>query len=166
MQTVPFLMPDLSLIHIFVVQQVGRLDDYLRDVAQDMKLGLDESVITMAGPVSYTHLGPTAAMLSVAKLNHLEATNGALLNVKFHPSAVKGERGLENLCALTDAFFGLGAQHVQYNVVDSEVLRDAQKHPEKYGDLVVRVAGFSVLFTTLDTVLQNDIIERTQHNCC
>lgn len=110
--------------------------------------------------------GPTAAMLSVAKLNHLEATNGALLNVKFHPSAVKGERGLENLCALTDAFFGLGAQHVQYNVVDSEVLRDAQKHPEKYGDLVVRVAGFSVLFTTLDTVLQNDIIERTQHNCC
>ena len=110
--------------------------------------------------------GPTAAMLSVAKLNHLEATNGALLNVKFHPSAVKGERGLENLCALTDAFFGLGAQHVQYNVVDSEILRDAQKHPEKYGDLVVRVAGFSVLFTTLDTVLQNDIIERTQHNCC
>ena len=80
--------------------------------------------------------------------------------------SVKGERGLENLCALTDAFFGLGAQHVQYNVVDSEVLRDAQKHPEKYGDLVVRVAGFSVLFTTLDTVLQNDIIERTQHNCC
>ena len=73
---------------------------------------------------------------------------------------------LENLCALTDAFFGLGAQHVQYNVVDSEILRDAQKHPEKYGDLVVRVAGFSVLFTTLDTVLQNDIIERTQHNCC
>ncbi len=110
--------------------------------------------------------GPTAAMLSVAKLNHLEATNGALLNVKFHPSAVKGDEGLDNLCALTDAFFRLGAQHVQYNVVDSEVLRDAQKHPEKYGDLVVRVAGFSVLFTALDTVLQNDIIERTQHSCC
>jgi pyruvate formate-lyase/glycerol dehydratase family glycyl radical enzyme len=110
--------------------------------------------------------GPTAAMLSVAKLNHFEATNGALLNVKFHPSAVKGEQGLKNLCALTDAFFSLGAQHVQYNVVDSQVLRDAQKHPEKYSDLVVRVAGFSVLFTTLDTVLQNDIIERTQHTCC
>ncbi len=110
--------------------------------------------------------GPTAEMLSVAKLNHFEATNGALLNVKFHPTAVRGEAGLENLCALTDAFFTLGAQHVQYNVVDSEVLRDAQKHPEKYGDLVVRVAGFSVLFTALDVVLQNDIIERTQHTCC
>ncbi|MDD3347165.1 formate C-acetyltransferase/glycerol dehydratase family glycyl radical enzyme [Oscillibacter sp.] len=110
--------------------------------------------------------GPTAEMLSVAKLNHFEATNGALLNVKFHPSTVQGEKGLQNLCALTDAFFNLGAQHVQYNVVDSEVLRDAQKHPEKYSDLVVRVAGFSVLFTTLDVVLQNDIIERTQHACC
>ncbi len=108
--------------------------------------------------------GPTAAMLSVAGLNHREATNGALLNVKFHPSAVKGEEGLANLCALTDAFFRQGAQHVQYNIVDSETLRDAQKHPENYRDLVVRVAGFSVLFTTLDAVLQNDIIERTQHS--
>ena len=110
--------------------------------------------------------GPTAAMLSVAKLNHLEATNGALLNVKFHPSAVKGEQGLKNLMSLTDAFFRLGAQHVQYNIVDSDTLRDAQKHPERYRDLIVRVAGFSVLFVALDTVLQNDIIERTQHNCC
>ena len=109
--------------------------------------------------------GPTASMLSVARLNHLEATNGALLNVKFHPLAVKGEEGLANLCALTDAFFRQGAQHVQYNIVDSETLRDAQVHPENYRDLVVRVAGFSVLFTTLDAVLQNDIIERTQHGC-
>ncbi len=110
--------------------------------------------------------GPTAEMLSVAKLNHLEATNGALLNVKFHPAAVRGEMGMQNLIALTDAFFRLGAQHVQYNVMDSETLRDAQEHPERHGDLIVRVAGFSVLFTTLDVVLQNDIIERTQHDCC
>ena len=68
--------------------------------------------------------------------------------------------------SLTDAFFRLGAQHVQYNIVDSDTLRDAQKHPERYRDLIVRVAGFSVLFVALDTVLQNDIIERTQHNCC
>lgn len=108
--------------------------------------------------------GPTAAMLSVARLNHLEATNGALLNIKFHPSAVKGEEGLRNLISITDAFFNMGAQHVQYNIVDSAMLRDAQVHPENYKDLVVRVAGFSVLFTTLDTVLQNDIIERTQHS--
>ena len=107
--------------------------------------------------------GPTASMLSVAHLNHKEATNGALLNEKFHPSAVKGEEGLNNLISLTDAFFRMGAQHVQYNIVDSKVLRDAQEHPENYRDLVVRVAGFSVLFTTLDRVLQNDIIERTEH---
>ena len=97
-------------------------------------------------------------------MNHLEATNGALLNIKFHPSAVKGEEGLRNLISITDAFFNMGAQHVQYNIVDSAMLRDAQVHPENYKDLVVRVAGFSVLFTTLDTVLQNDIIERTQHS--
>lgn len=108
-------------------------------------------------------LGPTAEMISVAHLNHFEATNGALLNVKFHPSAVKGEEGLKNLISITDTFFQMGAQHVQYNIVDSAMLRDAQIHPENYRDLVVRVAGFSVLFTTLDTVLQNDIIERTMH---
>ncbi|MCC8180886.1 MAG: glycyl radical protein, partial [Planctomycetes bacterium] len=107
--------------------------------------------------------GPTAVCRSVAKLNHLEATNGALLNIKFHPSAVAGERGRQNIMDLVDGFFTLGGQHAQFNVVSTEVLREAQKHPEKYGDLVVRVAGFSVLFTSLDTVLQNDIIERTEH---
>jgi pyruvate formate-lyase/glycerol dehydratase family glycyl radical enzyme len=110
--------------------------------------------------------GPTAALRSVSHLNHLEATNGALLNVKFHPSAVQGPHGKEILNALLDSFFRLGGQHVQFNIVDSKVLRDAQVHPENYRDLVVRVAGFSVLFTTLDRVLQNDIIERTQHNGC
>lgn len=107
--------------------------------------------------------GPTAICRSVAKLNHLEATNGALLNIKFHPSAVEGEQGRRNIMDLVEGFFSLGGQHVQFNVVSSETLREAQKHPEKFGDLVVRVAGFSVLFTSLDMVLQNDIIERTEH---
>lgn len=107
--------------------------------------------------------GPTAVCRSVAKLNHLEATNGALLNIKFHPSAVEGERGLKNIMDLVDGYFTLGGQHTQFNVVSTETLREAQKHPEKHGDLVVRVAGFSVLFTSLDRVLQNDIIERTEH---
>ena len=107
--------------------------------------------------------GPTAVCRSVSKLNHLEATNGALLNIKFHPSAVEGERGLRNVMDLVDGFFSLGGQHAQFNVVSTEMLREAQAHPEKYGDLVVRVAGFSVLFTSLDKVLQNDIIERTEH---
>lgn len=110
-------------------------------------------------------LGPTAVIKSVSKLNHLDATNGALLNIKFHPTVVKGEKGLMNIKNLVDSFFIRGGQHVQFNIVSAETLRDAQKNPEKYGDLVVRVAGFSVLFTTLDIVLQNDIIERTEHTC-
>ena len=74
-----------------------------------------------------------------------------------------GEPGLENLVALIRTYFQLGGQHVQFNVIDSAILRAAQRHPEQYGDLVVRVAGFSVLFTTIDRVLQEDIIERTEH---
>ncbi len=109
-----------------------------------------------------TH-GPTAICRSVAKLNHLESTNGALLNIKFHPSAVEGDRGLQNVMDMVDGFFSLGGQHTQFNVVSTEMLRKAQANPEKYADLVVRVAGFSVLFTSLDRVLQNDIIERTEH---
>jgi formate C-acetyltransferase len=76
---------------------------------------------------------------------------------------VAGESDLGNLVALIRTYFQLGGQHVQFNVIDSAILRDAQQHPEQYGNLVVRVAGFSVLFTTIDPVLQEDIIERTEH---
>ena len=107
--------------------------------------------------------GPTAEMLSVAKLNHLEATNGALLNVKFHPTAVRGEQGMRNLISLTDAFFRLGAQHVQYNVMDSETLRDAQKHPENHKDLLIRVSGYSAYFVELGRDVQDHLIQRTLH---
>ncbi len=107
--------------------------------------------------------GPTAVIRSAARLDHLEASNGTLLNIKLSPQSVAGESGLANLVALIRTYFQLGGQHVQFNVIDSAVLRDAQEHPEQYGDLVVRVAGFSVLFTTIDRVLQEDIIERTEH---
>jgi formate C-acetyltransferase len=100
---------------------------------------------------------------SAAKLDHREASNGTLLNIKLSPESVAGEAGLENLAALIRTYFQLGGQHVQFNVIDSAVLRDAQAHPEQYRDLVVRVAGFSVLFTSIDRVLQEDIIERTVH---
>lgn len=106
--------------------------------------------------------GPTASALSVAKLDHAEASNGTLLNMKFHPNAVKDERGLENLIAVTETLFTHGGSHVQYNVVGKETLLDAQKNPEEYRGLVVRVAGYSAFFTALDSRIQNDIIARTE----
>ena len=106
--------------------------------------------------------GPTALIKSVAKLDHCSATNGTLLNIKFHPSAVEGERGENNIIALLRTYFSMGGHHVQMTCQDSKMLRDAQKHPENYESLVVRVAGFSVLFNAIDKTLQDDIINRTE----
>jgi formate C-acetyltransferase len=107
--------------------------------------------------------GPTAVIRSAAKLDQREASNGTLLNLKLSPDAVAGEAGLANLAALIRTYFQLGGQHVQFNVVSTAMLREAQDHPEEYRDLVVRVAGFSVLFSAIDSVLQEDIIARTEH---
>lgn len=107
-------------------------------------------------------LGPTAAANSVAKLDHLIASNGTLFNQKFHPSALSGTSGLENFTSLIRAFFDQKGMHMQFNVVSRETLLDAQKHPENYKHLVVRVAGYSALFTTLSKSLQDDIIRRTE----
>lgn len=109
------------------------------------------------------HIGPTAAVKSVSKLDHQIASNGTLLNQKYHPNALKDERGLRNLKAVTETLFTGGGFHVQYNVVSREMLLDAQEHPENYRGLVVRVAGYSAFFTALDPALQNDIIARTEH---
>ena len=108
-----------------------------------------------------TH-GPTAAANSVSKLDHFIASNGTLFNQKFHPSALSGQRGLENFVALIQAYFEQKGSHVQFNVVSREVLLDAQKNPENFKGLVVRVAGYSALFTSLSRSLQDDIIARTQ----
>ncbi len=106
--------------------------------------------------------GPTAAANSVAKLDHGIASNGTLFNQKFHPTALSGERGLENFVALIRSYFDQKGSHMQFNVVDRQTLLDAQEHPEKYAHLVVRVAGYSALFTTLSKSLQDDIIRRTE----
>lgn len=106
--------------------------------------------------------GPTAAANSVSRLDHSIASNGTLYNMKFHPSALKGMQGLENFIALIRAYFDQKGSHVQFNVVSRETLKDAQKHPENYKNLVVRVAGYSALFTTLSRSLQDDIINRTE----
>jgi formate C-acetyltransferase len=106
--------------------------------------------------------GPTAAANSVAKLDHFIASNGTLFNMKFHPSALEGTSGLESFVALIRGYFDQKGMHMQFNVVSRETLRDAQLHPENYKNLIVRVAGYSALFTTLSKSLQDDIIERTE----
>ena len=106
--------------------------------------------------------GPTAAANSVSRLDHYIASNGTLFNMKFHPSALEGRSGLESFVALIRGYFDRKGSHMQFNVVSRETLRDAQKHPEKYRSLVVRVAGYSALFTTLSKGLQEDIINRTE----
>ena len=106
--------------------------------------------------------GPTAAATSVSRLDHFIVSNGTLFNQKFHPSALAGREGLEKFVALIRSYFDQKGMHVQFNVVDRDTLLDAQKNPEKYKHLVVRVAGYSALFTTLSRSLQDDIIRRTE----
>ena len=115
------------------------------------------------GPASGRDVkGPTATANSVAKLEQGVASNGTLLNQKFHPSALAGMNGLTKFVALIRSYFDQKGMHMQFNVVTRETLLDAQKNPEKYKTLVVRVAGYSALFTTLSRSLQDDIINRTQ----
>ena len=119
------------------------------------------------GGVSCSHgsdrEGLTALLNSVVKLDPYKARGSTLLNVKLSPKLFEGETFTKLRQVLQTYFLNKG-QHIQFNVVDSDVLRDAQKHPENYPLLTVRVAGFSVLFTTIDPVLQNDIIARTEHD--
>jgi len=107
--------------------------------------------------------GPTAAANSVAKLDHTIASNGTLFNQKFHPDALAGPTGLNAFVALIRTYFDQHGMHVQFNVVDAETLIAAQRDPAKYRHLVVRVAGYSALFTSLSKSLQDDIIRRTGH---
>ena len=106
--------------------------------------------------------GPTQAALSVAALDHMIMTNGSQYNQKYHPSALAGDSGLNALADLILTFFETGGYHIQVNVVSADVLRQAQKCPEKYRDLVVRVAGYTAFFVDLNRAIQEDIIDRTE----
>jgi len=108
-----------------------------------------------------TH-GPTAVIKSVAKMDQVR-TGGTLLNQKFSPSLLEGELGIDNLAHLVRSYFKLDGHHVQMNVITAETLRAAQEHPEKYRDLIVRVAGYSDYFCDLGRALQDEIIARTEH---
>lgn len=114
-------------------------------------------------PVQGTdRFGPTGVIKSAGKMDHIK-TGGTLLNQKFTPNLVKTEEGLNKWAQLIRAYFKMGGHHIQFNVVDADTLRDAQKHPEEYRDLIVRVAGYSDYFNDLGEALQNEIIDRTEH---
>jgi len=106
---------------------------------------------------------PTAAMRSVAKINHDVHSGGTLMNVKLSPDLLASDRNLKNLASMIRAYFALGAFHVQFNVVSTETLRKAQEQPEEYRDLLVRVAGYSTQFVNLSREAQDAIIERTTY---
>lgn len=176
---IDYLVRDVALAYCQEVQKYknprgGTFQPGLYPVSANVSMGLGTAASAdgryagepLADGVSPTSgrdtNGPTAALNSVAKLDHHIASNGTLLNQKFHPSAVAGEEGLRNLSALVRGYFEQKGMHVQFNVISREILMDAQKNPDKYKNLVVRVAGYSAHFVSLDKTIQEDIISRTE----
>ena len=109
--------------------------------------------------------GPTAVLKSASKIDHLR-TGGTLLNQKFTPQLLASEKGIKSVAMLIRGYFSLNGHHIQFNVVTADTLREAQQHPEKYRDLIVRVAGYSDYFNDLSIELQNEIIKRTEQADC
>ena len=107
--------------------------------------------------------GPTAVLRSAGKIDHVR-TGGTLLNQRFLPGILKDETGLRKLASLVRTYFRFDGHHIQFNIVDSETLREAQAHPENNRDLIVRVAGYSDYFCALEPSLQDEIIHRTAHS--
>ena len=119
------------------------------------------------GPVhtaccSHDRKGPTAIANSITKIDHTQIANGIIMNWKFSPAAVNGETGRENLIGLMDTYMAKGGMQSQFSIVGKETMLCAQKAPEDYQDLLVRIAGYSAYFVELSTELQNDLIGRTE----
>jgi len=143
-----------TTVHIYFGKVVGATPDG-RKAAEPLSEGIS--------PVQGAdRKGPTAVLKSASKMDHVR-TGGTLLNQKFTPHLLAGEDGIEKLAHLIRSYFKLNGHHIQLNVVSADLLRDAQKHPEKYRDLVVRVAGYSDYFVDIAVDLQNEIIKRTEH---
>jgi pyruvate formate-lyase/glycerol dehydratase family glycyl radical enzyme len=107
--------------------------------------------------------GPTAAMQSAARLDHTLVSNGSALNLKLSPTFLQSGKGPDSLAGLLSGYFRLGGMQLQWDLVNDEMLRAAQQHPEDYRDLIVRVSGYSAHFTDLERVVQDDIIARMEH---
>jgi formate C-acetyltransferase len=143
-----------TTVHIYFGKVVGATPD-----GRKSKEPVSEGVSPVQGA---DRKGPTAVVKSVSKIDHAR-TGGTLLNQKFAPELLANEDGLDKLAHLIRTYFKLDGHHIQFNVISADTLRDAQRHPEKYGDLVVRVAGYSDYFVNLSVELQNEIIKRTEH---
>ncbi|MFP4082695.1 MAG: trans-4-hydroxy-L-proline dehydratase [Candidatus Aminicenantes bacterium] len=143
-----------TTVHIYFGRKVGA-------TADGRKSGepLSEGVSPVQGADKH---GPTAVIKSVAKMDHLR-TGGTLLNQKFTPHLLADEEGIEKLSHLIRSYFRLDGHHLQFNVIRAETLRDAQRRPDKYRNLIVRVAGYSDYFVDLGKELQDEIIRRTEH---
>ena len=139
-------------------------------VADGMSLGATpdgrkagEPVSNGISPVNGTEFrGPTAVMQSAASAGCALLSDGTALNLRFSPSLLKSEENEDKMASMIEAYFALGGRHAQFNVVDTATLKDAQAHPERYPDLVVRVSGYCAYFTDLGRSIQNDIISRTE----
>ena len=107
--------------------------------------------------------GPTACVNSVAKLDQMNTQDGCLYNIRFDPRSIQGLKGRQVLESVIITYFKHMGEHIQINVVDDEVLRAAQREPENYRDLLVRVAGYLAYFTELDRDVQDALIARTAH---
>jgi pyruvate formate-lyase/glycerol dehydratase family glycyl radical enzyme len=143
-----------TTVHVYFGKVVGATPDGRRS---------GEPLSEGVSPVQGADVeGPTAVIKSVSKIDHVK-TGGTLLNQKFAPELLADEEGLDKLAHLVRTYFKLDGHHVQFNVVNASTLRDAQKHPEKYRDLLVRVAGYTDYFVNLTEALQNEIIRRTEH---
>lgn len=127
--------------------------------------GRNSGVPLADGGVSPKHgmdtLGPTASCKSVSKVNHAQASNGVNFNLKFMPTILKTESDRQKLSDVIRTYFSLGGMHIQFNILSTEKLLEAQKDPDKYRSLVVRVAGYSAFFVELDKDIQDEIISRT-----
>jgi formate C-acetyltransferase len=139
--------------HVYFGSVIGALPD-----GRKAKQPLSEGI----SPVQGADIkGPTAVLKSASKIDHLK-TGGTLLNQKFTPSFFEDDEAIRKVTGLIRGYFKMDGHHIQFNVVSADTLRDAQKHPEKYRDLIVRVAGYSDYFNDLGEDLQNEIIHRTE----
>lgn len=141
--------------HVYFGSKINAMPD-----GRKAKEPLSEGISPVQGA---DHNGPTAVLKSASKIDHLR-TGGTLLNQKFSPKFFENDDNIARLVSLVRSYFRLDGHHIQFNVLSAETLRDAQKHPEKYRDLIVRVAGYSDYFNDLGTDLQNEIICRTEHS--
>ncbi|NIM90856.1 MAG: formate C-acetyltransferase/glycerol dehydratase family glycyl radical enzyme [Candidatus Aminicenantes bacterium] len=143
-----------TTVHIYFGRVVGATPD-----GRKASEPLSEGVSPVQGA---DRNGPTAVIKSVAKMDHIR-TGGTLLNQKFTPHLLADEERMDKLAHLIRSYFKLEGHHIQLNVVDAQTLRAAQRNPEKYRDLIVRVAGYSDYFCDLNKDLQDEIISRTEH---